>query len=117
LLQPGRLPQQHRGGRCLEDEGEGAVLEDRDLDRDDAAGLVLGGRVVLLAELHRLHAVRTQRGADRRGRGGLARGQLDLHDGGDAPLRHTTSLSIRSGRAAMNGRYGWDTTLAADPAG
>ena len=52
LFDAGRLLQQHRGGRRLEDEGEGAVLVDGDLDGDDGPGLVLGRGVVLLAKVH-----------------------------------------------------------------
>ena len=46
LVDPGRLAQQVRGRRGLEDERERAVLEDRDLGRDDLAGLV-GGLLVV----------------------------------------------------------------------
>ena len=70
---PGGLEQQPRGRRRLGDEGERAVLVDRDLDRDDLPALRLGGRVVLLAELHDVDAVLTERGADRRGRVGRRR--------------------------------------------
>ena len=69
LSTPAAFEQQPGGRRGLGDEGERAVLVDRDLDRDDLAALRLGGRVVLLAELHDVHAVLAQRGADRRGRG------------------------------------------------
>ena len=39
LGQTGLLTQQHRGGRRLQDEGERAIFEDGDLDRDDRADL------------------------------------------------------------------------------
>src|SRR5262249_14005907 len=66
LLDLGRFLEQHRGRRGLQDERERAVLVDRDLDRDDRAPLVLGLGVVLLAEVHDRHTVRTEGGADRR---------------------------------------------------
>ena len=88
LVETGLLAQQHRCGRRLEDEREGAVLEDGDLDRDDGADLRLGGRVVLLDEIHDAHAVRPERGTDRRRRGGFACGDLDLDDRSDLLLCH-----------------------------
>src|SRR5207244_6986915 len=48
----GSSPQQHRGRRCLGDEGERPILEHGDLRRHDRPPLGLGGGVVLLAELH-----------------------------------------------------------------
>src|SRR5688500_9160866 len=65
--------------RGLGDEGEGAVLVDRDLDRDDGAAHGFGCRVVRLAELHDVDAVRTEGGADRRcwRGGGCVQGNLD----------------------------------------
>jgi hypothetical protein len=83
FLDPGRLAQQVRGGRRLEDERERAVLEDRDLGRDDLTGLVRGLLVVRLRELDDVDAVRTQRGTDRRGGGRLAGWQLQGEDGPD----------------------------------
>ena len=83
LLEPDRLLDQHRGRRRLRDEGERAVLVDRDLDRDDRAGVLLGLGVERLAELHDVHAVLAQRGADRRCRVGLAAGHLELDEGED----------------------------------
>src|ERR1039458_10143327 len=82
----GRLAQERRGRRGLEDEREGPVLVDGDLDRDDRALLVLGRCVVLLAEVHRLDPVRPEGGSDR-GRGGGPTGrELDLHDREEALL-------------------------------
>ena len=60
----------------------------RDLDRDDRPPLRLGGGVVGLAEVHDRHAVRAERGADRRRRGGRAGRDLDLDDCGDPLLGH-----------------------------
>ena len=84
LLEPGRLAQQHRRGRRLQDEGERPVLVDRDLDRDDRAPL--GSR------WRRCTACRTPWSSRRAGRArcrpagpGVAvpGRELDLHDGGD----------------------------------
>src|SRR5690606_13222420 len=82
------LAQQHRRRRGLEDEAERAVLVDGDLDRDDRAPLALGLRVVRLAEVHDGHAVRAQRGADRRRGRALPGGDLDLDDGQHLLLGH-----------------------------
>src|SRR6516165_2470858 len=81
----GLLDQLGGGGR-LGDERERPVLVDRDLDRDDVAPLGLGRRVVLLAEVHDVDAVRAQRRAHRRGRVGRARVQLHLDDCSDLLL-------------------------------
>ena len=64
LVEPGRLAQQHRRGRGLEDEREGAVLEDRDLDRDDRAALGSVAALYCLHEVHGRHAVGAEGGAD-----------------------------------------------------
>jgi hypothetical protein len=89
LSTPAALRIRPGGRRGLEDEAERAVLEHRDLDRDDVAALRLGRRVVLLAELHDVDAVLTEGGADgRRGRrdAGL---DLELDDAGELLLgRH-----------------------------
>src|SRR5690606_21991560 len=79
-VQAGGLLEKDRGGRGLGDEAEGPVGVDRDDHRDDQVVLHLGlGRgVELLAELHDVHAVLTQRGADRRRRVRLPRGDLEL---------------------------------------
>ena len=87
LLEPGRLADEDRRRRGLEDERERPVLVDGDLDGHDRAPLVLGGGVVLLAELHGLDAVGPE-GRAHRGRGrGAPGGELDLHDGEDLLLR------------------------------
>ena len=58
-LHAGGLAEEVRGGRRLEDERERAVLEDRDLGRDDLARLVGGLLVVGLRELDDVDAVRS----------------------------------------------------------
>src|ERR1700724_1390073 len=98
LVRPGRLTDQHgRRGR-LQHEGEGTVLVDRDLGRDDLPDPVLGRGVVLLAELHGLDPVGAQSGADRRRRGGFARGQLNPDDGDDAPFGHVVMTPLTASR-------------------
>jgi hypothetical protein len=89
LVDAGGLEDHARGRRRLGDEGERAVLEHRDLDRDDVAALGLGGRVVLLAELHDVDAVLAEGRADgRRGRGSAGL-DLELDDAGELLLgRH-----------------------------
>src|SRR3954470_9910176 len=89
LLEPDRLLDQDGRRRGLRDEGEGAVLEDRDLHRDDRAVLALGLGVEGLAELHDVHAVLAQGGADRRGRVGGAARNLELDEGEDLPGHQT----------------------------
>ena len=78
LLDARGLTDQERRRRRLGDEGERAVLEDRDLGRDHEPALVLGRGVVRLAEVHDVDAVRAERGADRRRRRGLPGLDLDL---------------------------------------
>ena len=89
LLQAGGLLDQLGGRRGLRDERERTVFVDRDLDRDHVAAHGLGGCVVRLAELHDVHAVRTEGGTDRRSRSRRAGLQLHLDEGGDLLLgRH-----------------------------
>ena len=83
LLDAGGLAQQVRGGRGLEDERERAILEDRDLGRDDLARLVGRLLVVGLGEFDDVDAVRTQRGTDGRGGCRLAGRQLQGQDDAD----------------------------------
>ena len=78
-----RLLDQHRGRRRLGDEGEGAVLVDRDFDRDDRPAFALRLGVEGFAEIHDVDAVLAQRGADRRRRVGVACLDLQLDDGED----------------------------------
>src|SRR3954462_7014873 len=114
-LPPARGLEDHPGGRRrLGDEGEGAVLVDRDLHRDHPATLRLGRGVVRLAELHDVDAVLTQRGADRRSRVGGAGLDLELDEPRDLLLlgRHSgsspVSLSIfmvpEGNRTTLTGR-------------
>jgi hypothetical protein len=88
LVEADGLLDEHRGGRRLGHERERAVLVDRDHDRDDRAGVLLGLRVERLAELHDVDAVLTQRRTDGRGRGGLAADGLQL-DLGEYLLGHS----------------------------
>src|SRR6516162_4606852 len=100
LVHAGGLLDQLGRGRRLGDERERPVLVDGDLDRDDVASLGLGRSVVLPHEVHDVDAVRAQRGAHRRGRGGRARGQLHLHDGSELlpSWRHWYGVPLRSSR-------------------
>src|SRR6516225_8609252 len=105
LGHPGSLLDQFRGRRGLRYERERPVLIDRDLHRDHVAALGLCRRVVLLAEVHDVDAVRAQRGAHRRGWGGRARVELHLDHRSDLLLprsRHqlcpTHSCWVRSWR-------------------
>ena len=57
----------------------GPVGVDGDDDRDDQALVLRGLRVEVLAEVHDIQAVRTERGPDRRRGGCLPRRDLELH--------------------------------------
>ena len=78
-------------GGVFSDEGEGLVREDRDLDRENRI-LALRPRVELFAEGHDVDALRTERRTYRRGRIGLARGDLQLDEPRDF-LCHRTPLN------------------------
>src|SRR3954453_2622692 len=80
--QPGRLLDQDRRGRRLGDEGERPIRVDGDLDRDRdvVLRLRLRARVELLAELHDVDAVLTQRRPDGGRRVGLTGGNLELDE-------------------------------------
>src|SRR3954451_4126282 len=82
-LDSGGLAQEVGSRRRLEDERERAVLEDRDLGRDDLPGLVRGLLVVGLRELDDVDPVRAQRRPDGRGGRRLAGGQLQGQDDPD----------------------------------
>jgi hypothetical protein len=84
--------EQHGRGRRLELEREAAVLVDRDVRRNDQVPLILRARIERLAELHDVHAVLTERGADGRRRIRLPGRALQLDDGLDL-LRHDASRS------------------------
>src|SRR5919201_1023341 len=95
LVDPGGLLDELGGRRRLGDEGERPVLVDADLYGDDVAALGLRGSVVLLAEVHDVDAVRTERGTDRRCGRRLAGLQLDLDDRGEfLPGRHASPLAF-----------------------
>ena len=67
------LLNQNGNRRSLGDEGEGAVGVHGDDNGDDQAGLLGGALIELLAEARDVHAVLTQRRADRRRGSRLAR--------------------------------------------
>src|SRR5215217_3969784 len=96
-VQSRRLLDEDGRRRRLEDEGEGAVLIDGDDHRDDQSllGLRLRLRVELLAELHDVHALLTERGADRRSGVRLAGGNLQLDLTCD--LLHRLTTAFRGG--------------------
>src|SRR5687768_12509164 len=112
LLDTGGLEQHARGRRGLGDEGERAVLENRDLDRDDVAPLRLGRGVVGLAELHDVDAVLAERRTHGR-RGGRRTGvDLELDDRGQPlPGGHDFLLLwllwISTGRSARQILLTW----------
>src|SRR4029453_388646 len=91
LLEPQRFLEEDGGRRRLRDEGEGAVLEDRDLHGRDATVLLRRLRVERLAELHDVDAVLAQGGTDRRRRVGLPARDLQLDECQDF-LRHQSSF-------------------------
>src|SRR6185503_18246281 len=102
----------------LRDEGEAAVLVDGDLDRDHVAAHGLGLGVVGLAEVHDVHAVRTERGTDRRCRRRGTRLQLDLDQRGDLLLgRHGAWASFVSYVVVIASRTGSATWLLLGLAG
>src|SRR5581483_12401180 len=79
LLDADRLADQHRRRRRLHDEGEAAVRVHGDNHRNRQPLLqLLSLRIELLAELHDVHTLLTQRRTNRRRRVGGARGQLEL---------------------------------------
>src|SRR6185436_6485311 len=79
LLDADRLADQHRRRRRLHDEREAAIRVHGDDHRDRQVLLhLLRGSVELLAELHDVHALLTERGPDRRSRVGRACRYLQL---------------------------------------
>src|SRR6185436_18890508 len=82
----GSLLDQLGGRGRLGDEGERAVLVDRDLHGDDVATLGLGRGVVGLDELHDVDTVLTEGGAHGRGRGRCTGLDLQLDEAGDLLL-------------------------------
>src|SRR4029078_7513537 len=92
LVDAGLLLQEDRRGRRLRDEGERLVGVDRDLDRENRI-LALRSRMELLAEGHDVDPLRSKGRPYRRGRIGLARGDLQLDEPRDflchvAPCEH-----------------------------
>ncbi|CCM64199.1 hypothetical protein BN381_350059 [Candidatus Microthrix parvicella RN1] len=88
LLQPGCRTDEHRRGRCLQNERERTILVDGDLDGHDGAALVLSLGVVGLREIHDGDAVGAQGGTNGGRRGCLTGRDLDLDDGRDLFLCH-----------------------------
>src|SRR5262245_41468307 len=93
LFDADRLANQHRRRRRLHHEGEAAIRVHRD-DHGDRQALLelLGLRIELLAELHDVHALLTERGPDRRRGICSARGHLQL-DIAVYFLGHVSSVS------------------------
>src|SRR5437660_3334034 len=94
FVDAGGALQQIHGRRRLEHERERAVLEDRDLGRDDITGLRSGALVVGLGELHDVDSVRAQRGAHRRRRRGAPSLKLELQDRADFLLAHWDLMDL-----------------------
>src|SRR5699024_10396831 len=93
LLEAGGLLDELGWRRGLRDGGEGEVVADRGLDRDDVATLIGGAIVVGLHELHHVHAGSAERGTHGRRRCGLAGLDLELDDARDLLLgSHCSSL-------------------------
>src|ERR1700722_15138761 len=90
-----RAKQQDRSRRCLQNEGERAVgINRHEHGENHSVGLFGRLGVELLAKIHDVQAVRTERRAHRRGRSRFARGQLQF-DGRLYFLSHIL-LSISS---------------------
>src|SRR5690606_32154231 len=85
-----RLLQEDRRRRRLRDEGERTVRVRRDEDRNDQVTHLRGARVELLAELHDVQTMLSERRTDGRRWIRLTGGALELDDCGD--LLHGTSL-------------------------
>src|SRR5215216_4984166 len=94
LLQTCGLLDELRGRRGLGDERERTILVDGDLDGDDVAAHRLGLGVVRLAEVHDVHAVRTESGTDGRGRRRGTGLELHLDECGDLLLRRHSSVFL-----------------------
>ena len=99
LLHAGRFAQQVGRRRRLEHERERAIREDRDLDRDDAAGLRRGPLVVLFHEPHNIDAVAAKRWADGRRWGRFAGRQLELNDSSNFLCHDLLLISLVDSRS------------------
>src|SRR4029078_8207350 len=100
LVDAGLFCKEKRRGRRLRDEGERLVGVDRDLDRENRI-LALRSRIELFAEGHDVDPLRSKGRTYRRGRIGLARGDLQLDEPRDF-LCHVTPLKapvLRTGRS------------------
>jgi len=106
LLDAGGFEQEHGRGRGLGDERERAVGEDGDDDRDDEALVLRRARVERLAELHDVHAVLAERGADGRSGRCLSRGNLELDVTGDL-FSHLRILIASERLSALPSRRIW----------
>src|SRR6266496_5733402 len=74
----GRFFQQDGRRWTFRDEGERLVFKNSDHDRENVAGLFLGGGVKFFAERHDVNAARAERGADGRRRVRLTSGNLEF---------------------------------------
>src|SRR5205814_910465 len=92
----GRLLQQHGGRRRLRDKGERFVFVNGDDDRENVAGLLLGGGVKFFAERHDVNPARTKRGADGRRRVSLTGRNLEF-DLRDYFFSHFKKFLVESG--------------------
>ena len=66
--------------RCLHHEGEGTILVDRNHDRNDTVAFLLGLGIELLAKLHNIDPVLTERRANGRSRIGFPSWNLQLDE-------------------------------------
>src|SRR5690606_19371149 len=104
-LQTERLLDEDARRRRLHHEREGAVGVDGDDHRNDRVAELLAARVEVLAELHDVHALLTERGPDRRRGIGLAGRDLQLDVTGDFLLggSHDCSCSTLWFRKGLSG--------------
>src|SRR5262245_4187516 len=93
FFNPQRLAQEHRSGRCLQDEGEAAITVDRDHHRNRQPLLqLLSLRVERLAELHDVDALLAERGPHGRARIRLPCRDLQLDVAGNF-LSHVSPVA------------------------
>src|SRR5690606_40214592 len=96
---------EERRGRRLQDEREGLVGIDGDLDRQDRI-LALRLCIELLAKGHDVDALRTESRTDRRGRIRLACRNLQLDETGDLLGHLSLWENVKRARAPSHGRAG-----------